>query len=107
VTNFDRSFSNRNSKLPQFSQKTFENEETRGTSEQTVQRSTAGKLSRQTQGADESRAESTVLRVLGHRPDLIESYLKFHYPLHNGGVVDPALKEMVPLRIASLNQCLT
>ena len=46
-------------------------------------------------------------RVLGHRPDMIESYFKFYYPLHNGGIVDPALKELVRLKIASLNQCLT
>ena len=30
-------------------------------------------LSRQAQAADESGAGSTVLRVLGHRPDLMES----------------------------------
>ena len=52
-------------------------------------------------------ADSTVLRVLGHRPDMIESYFKFYYPMHNGGIVDPALKELVRLKIASLNQCLT
>jgi alkylhydroperoxidase family enzyme len=57
--------------------------------------------------ADERGTGSTVLRVLGHRPDMIESYFKFYYPLHNGGIVDPALKELVRLRIASLNQCLT
>ncbi len=57
--------------------------------------------------ADRSGAGSTVLRVLGHRPDMIESYFKFYYPLHNGGVIDPALKEIVRLRIASLNQCAT
>ena len=61
----------------------------------------------QAEAADQSGAGSTVLRVLGHRPDMIESYFKFYYPLHNGGIVDPALKELVRLRIASLNQCLT
>lgn len=64
-------------------------------------------LRQQAQAADAAGAGSTVLRVLGHRPDMIESYFKFYYPLHNGGVVDPALKELVRLRIASLNQCLT
>jgi hypothetical protein len=64
-------------------------------------------LSRQAQAADESGTGSTVLRVLGHRPDLMESYFKFYYPLHNGGIVDPALKEMVRLKIESLNQCPT
>ena len=64
-------------------------------------------LREQAKAADESGAGSTVLRVLGHRPDMIESYFKFYYPLHNSGIVDPALKELVRLRIASLNQCLT
>jgi alkylhydroperoxidase family enzyme len=61
----------------------------------------------QAEAADRAGANSTVLRVLGHRPEMIESYFKFYYPLHNGGVVDPALKEIVRLRIASLNQCFT
>ena len=64
-------------------------------------------MRKQAQAADKSGAGSTVLRVLGHRPDMIEAYFKFYYPLHNSGVVDPALKELVRLRIASLNQCLT
>jgi alkylhydroperoxidase family enzyme len=66
-----------------------------------------GDLRKQAEDIDKTGADSTVLRVLGHRPDMIESYFKFYYPLHNGGIVDPALKEMVRLRIASLNQCLT
>jgi alkylhydroperoxidase family enzyme len=61
----------------------------------------------QARAADKAGAGSTVLRVLGHRPDMIEAYFKFYYPLHNGGIIDPALKELVRLRIASLNQCLT
>ena len=67
----------------------------------------AGELRKQAEAIDATGADSTVLRVLGHRPDMIESYFKFYYPLHNSGIVDPALKEMVRLRIASLNQCLT
>jgi alkylhydroperoxidase family enzyme len=66
-----------------------------------------GDLRKQAESIDATGADSTVLRVLGHRPEMIESYFKFYYPLHNGGIVDPALKEMVRLRIASLNQCLT
>ncbi len=61
----------------------------------------------QAKAAEEAGASSTVLRVLGHRPDMFESYFKFYYPMHNGGVVDPALKELVRLKIASLNQCVT
>jgi alkylhydroperoxidase family enzyme len=64
-------------------------------------------MRKQAESIDETGADSTVLRVLGHRPDMIESYFKFYYPLHNGGIVSPALKELVRLKIASLNQCLT
>jgi len=62
---------------------------------------------KQVEATEQSGAESTVLRVLGHRADLFDSYFKFYYPLHNGGIVSPALKELVRLRIAQLNQCLT
>ena len=62
---------------------------------------------KQVEAIDNGGADSTVLRVLGHRSDLFDSYFKFYYPMHNGGIVDPALKELVRLRIASLNQCLT
>ena len=64
-------------------------------------------MRKQAQAADRAGAGSTVLRVLGHRPEMIDAYFKFYYPLHNNGIVDPSLKELVRLRIASLNQCLT
>jgi alkylhydroperoxidase family enzyme len=64
-------------------------------------------LRRQAEAAERAGQNSTVLRVLGHRPEMIEAYFKFYYPLHNGGVVDVALKELVRLRIAALNQCMT
>jgi alkylhydroperoxidase family enzyme len=67
----------------------------------------APELAGQAQSADRAGQNSTVLRVLGHRPDMLATYLKFYYQLHNGGVVDVALKELVRLRIAELNQCLT
>lgn len=46
------------------------------------------------------------LRVLAHRPEMYEAYYQFLYPLHTQGVVEPALKELVRLKIAELNQCL-
>jgi alkylhydroperoxidase family enzyme len=64
-------------------------------------------LRRQAEAAERAGQNSTVIRVLGHRPEMIEAYFKFYYPLHNGGVVDVALKELVRLRIAALNQCMT
>ena len=64
-------------------------------------------MRRQAEAADAKGGGSTVLRVLGHRPEMVEAYFKFYYPLHMGGVVDPALKELVRLKIAELNQCPT
>ena len=61
----------------------------------------------QVEAIDKAGGDSTVLRVLSHRSDMFDSYFKFYYPMHNSGIVDPALKELVRLRIASLNQCLT
>ena len=66
-----------------------------------------GETRRQVEALDKAGQSSTVLRVLAHRPDMFDSYFKFYYPMHNEGVVSPALKELVRLRIASLNQCLT
>ncbi len=67
----------------------------------------APEMRKQAEAADQAGASSTVLRVLGHRPEMFEAYFRFYYPMHNGGVVPPELKEMVRLRIAELNQCLT
>jgi alkylhydroperoxidase family enzyme len=66
-----------------------------------------GEIRKQVEAIDKAGNDSTVMRVLGHRSDMFDSYFKFYYPMHNGGIVDPALKELVRLRIASLNQCLT
>jgi len=57
--------------------------------------------------AEASGDHSALWRVLGHRPDVIDGFFKFYYPLHNEGLLDPVLKELVRLRIAGLNQCLT
>jgi alkylhydroperoxidase family enzyme len=67
----------------------------------------APEMRKQAEAADQAGAGSTLLRVLGHRPEMFEAYFRFYYPMHNGGVVPPELKEMVRLRIAELNQCLT
>lgn len=40
--------------------------------------------------------------------DLLQRYLEFYYPFHtNAGVLDSRLKELVRLRIATLNGCKT
>lgn len=64
-------------------------------------------LREQAEQSDDSGIFTSLIRVLGHRPDMIRAYFNFYYPMHNGGAVDVTLKELVRLRIAQLNQCLT
>lgn len=49
-------------------------------------------------------------RVFAQNPDLLESYLGFYYPWHRNdgvGFLEARLKELVRLRIATLNGCKT
>ena len=49
-------------------------------------------------------------RAFASHPELLEKYLTFYYPLHSNadcGVIEPRLKELVRLRIATLNGCVT
>ena len=51
-----------------------------------------------------------VARAFGSHPELLESYLKFYYPFHKSagaGLLESRLKELVRLRIATLNGCKT
>ncbi len=52
-----------------------------------------------------------VARAFAHHPDLLERYLGFYYPYHTNegapGRLEPRLKELVRLRIATLNGCKT
>ena len=63
-------------------------------------------FAKMTETAEET-GNGTVFQVLGHRADMFESYFKFYYATHEGGVVKPAIKELVRLRIAQLNNCFT
>ena len=51
--------------------------------------------------------QAIMFQVLGHCPEMFETYLQFYFPWHTGGSVDPVLKELVRLRIAQLNNCFT
>jgi alkylhydroperoxidase family enzyme len=49
-----------------------------------------------------------VARAFADNTDLLQRYLEFYYPFHtNAGVLEPRLKELVRLRIATLNGCKT
>jgi len=54
-----------------------------------------------------SGADASVLRAVAHRPDMFDAYFSFYYPAHQGGLVEPELKELVRLKIARLNDCFT
>ena len=43
--------------------------------------------------------------VYGHCPDLFAAFLRFYRPAKYGGRLPFALKELVRLRIAALNEC--
>lgn len=53
----------------------------------------------------------TCARAFAAHPDLLERYLSFYYPFHTNDGAEPALeprlKELVRLRIATLNGCKT
>ena len=46
-------------------------------------------------------------RVFGPNPELVQDYQAFYYPWHSGasGRLSPRLKELIRLRIATLNGC--
>jgi alkylhydroperoxidase family enzyme len=48
-----------------------------------------------------------VARAFGDNSELLGRYLDFYYPFHSGGMIDSRLKELVRLRIATLNGCKT
>ena len=54
-----------------------------------------------------SGADASVLRAVAHRADMFDTYFSFYYPAHQGGLVEPQLKELVRLKIARLNDCFT
>ena len=61
----------------------------------------------QVAAAESAGADASVLRGLAHHQSFFDSFFQFYYPAHNGGLVEPALKELVRLKIARLNDCFT
>ncbi len=54
-----------------------------------------------------SGADASALRATAHLPEMFDAYYAFYYPAHQGGIVEPDLKELVRLKIARLNDCFT
>jgi hypothetical protein len=61
----------------------------------------------QVRAVEAAGRDASVLRATAHRQDMFEQYFKFYYPAHQGGVVEPELKELVRLKVARLNDCFT
>lgn len=50
-------------------------------------------------------SDSTFVRTLGRRPEYLRDFMRFHLAVRNEGILDARLKELVRLKIASLNAC--
>jgi len=61
----------------------------------------------QIRAIEEAGSDASVLRAVAHRQDMFDKYFAFYYPAHQGGIVEPQLKELVRLKIARLNDCFT
>ena len=61
----------------------------------------------QVRAVEAAGRDASVLRATAHRQEMFEQYFKFYYPAHQGGVVEPELKELVRLKVARLNDCFT
>ena len=56
-------------------------------------------------GIEEMTGDSTAMRVLAHRPEMLRSFVQFYWPLQTEGLLSRKLIELVRLRIAQINQC--
>ena len=61
----------------------------------------------QVRAVESAGRDASVLRATAHRQDMFEQYFRFYYPAHQGGLVEPELKELVRLKVARLNDCFT
>jgi len=61
----------------------------------------------QVKQVEDSGGDASVLRATSHREDMFNQYFSFYYPSHEGGIIEPELKELVRLKIARLNDCFT
>ena len=61
----------------------------------------------QVRAVEAAGRDASVLRAVAHRQEMFERYFAFYYPAHQGGAIEPDLKELVRLKIARLNDCFT
>lgn len=61
----------------------------------------------QAQALEARGGDASVLRAIAHRKPMFDDYFAFYYPAHQGGLLESDLKELVRLKIARLNDCVT
>ena len=54
---------------------------------------------------DEMTGDSTAMRAVAHRPDIVKAFGPFYWTLQMEGLLDRKLIELVRLGIAQINQC--
>lgn len=50
--------------------------------------------------------DSTAMRAVAHRPDIVDAFAPFYWKLQMEGLLDRKLIELVRLAIAQINQCM-
>jgi uncharacterized peroxidase-related enzyme len=54
---------------------------------------------------EETTGDSTAMRVLARRPEMVEAFAAFYWPLQTEGLINRKLVELVRLAVAQVNQC--
>ena len=55
----------------------------------------------------QSTGDMSTMRILAHRPDIMEPFLNFYMALQQQGMLEIKLVELVRMAIAQINQCST
>lgn len=56
-------------------------------------------------GIEQLTGDSTAMRAIAHRPDIVRRFVDFYWPLQTEGRLGRKLVELVRLSIAQINQC--
>ena len=56
-------------------------------------------------GIAQLTGDSTALRAIAHRPDIVRAFTQFYWPLQTQGRFSRKLVELVRLSVAQINQC--
>lgn len=55
----------------------------------------------------QSTGDMSTMRILAHRPDIMQPFLDFYMSLQQNGMLDIKLVELVRMAVAQINQCST